>query len=928
MPWSKAVGCTVGESGLRGLPGMFLVSVQRAGADGALIRAVGPDVVLGEGDVCWFTGLVESLANVCDAHGLQAVEAVTDAPTSSSVAVLTSGAGATSPSPVPSSASTTGVPSSGGNEAPRDDGPVTDLGLDLGDVELGAPNQEERQLTREQSVPLITSTPTPATSPLSTLQDMQELRAKLETNLRLQQQREAQQGDWIVGGTLLEDPEGERSSEEDGPEQSSPLPPRVLVTPDEREPERCLLLGMDIDDRPGLLHDIAQGLAQLRLQVESASSCVISRRSVSLWRCESLRADGAVTSELLGNVRAVMAALVESTTGVQAVKRRGLAVLRATVAAGSSLVGRSIAASDFRTSYRAAVVAVQRNHRPVALQKIAGLVMKQGDVLVLQVEADSPLLLAPPPQLSMARRGSKSLSRPSFGSIGNLLNLSRDSSLDNMASKRDARDPELGSADGSAAPSNAPSTGLKTAAEVWQDLSVHSRFNALGAVEDGTLHVAPDREFLTAMRVRRGPLVGQSVQASGLRGVPGLFMVSHERVEAEEGLPRTLDPEEALQEADVLWFAGSASAIGDLRKVPGLEPFETEQVNKVQVPLHERRLVQVVVARTGPLCGKKIRELRFRTRFGAAVVAVHREGARVHARVGDVSLMAGDVLLLEAGPAFLAEHPSPDIKASFALIAPIRDSAPPRLRLLVPSLFCAVAMLAVYTAGVAPLLVAALFAAGVMMASGCLSQEEARQAVKWDVYVTIACAFGISTALSNSGLAELCATFLVDVGAASGLGDAGLFIAVYLATFLISNVVTNNAAAALLFPIAMDAAEQAEVDVLAMSYLLMLAASASFMSPFGYQTNLMVFGPGGYKFKDFVTFGLPMQFAQLVVSVVVLSVNVGGVAVWWLVLFLVFVAVTVLRTNGGRALLLLLGQAGLVPSRLGSNRGVASPKAH
>merc|ERR1719162_1044263 len=185
-------------------------------------------------------------------------------------------------------------------------------------------------------------------------------------------------------------------------------------------------------------------------------------------------------------------------------------------------------------------------------------------------------------------------------------------------------------------------------------------------------------------------------------------------------------------------------------------------------------------------------------------------------------------------------------------------------------------MLTVYTAGVTSLLVSGLIASILMVGFGILSQQEARDAINWDVYVTIACAFGIGTALTNSGVAGGIADGLVKLGQAINIGDAGLFGAVYFATFLISNVVTNNAAAALLFPIAMDAAEATGADRQKMSYILMLGASASFMSPFGYTTNLLIYGPGGYKYMDFVVIGTPMQLVLWIVTVFLLATTTNS----------------------------------------------------
>jgi uncharacterized protein with PhoU and TrkA domain len=449
------------------------------------------------------------------------------------------------------------------------------------------------------------------------------------------------------------------------------------------------------------------------------------------------------------------------------------------------------------------------------------------------------------------------------------------------------------------------------------------------------------KEFLIAVRVeRRSQFIKKTADEAGLRQLPGLFLVSIERhksdAAAESGsrrFPRTtprqrrdfhertglftasrrrfhherdacedervsstfsstkkedqkddassvtvVDPsDDKLLEDDVLWYAGNAASVSSLRKIPGLAPYSADQVDKLSnVNSQERRLIQAVVAKTGPLVGKSIREIKFRTRYNAVVLAVHREGARVHARVGDVILHPGDVLLLDAGPDFHRE--AGHSGSGFALVSVLEDSAPPRLRLLVPVLAIAVAMIAVYSAGVTELLVAAIFAAAIMIACGALSEQEARDAIKWDVIVTIAAAFGMSKALQNSGVAGIIAERLVSLAKVSGTGRVGLLTAVYFATFLISNVVTNNAAAALMFPIAAEAAEKAGETLQSVSFLVMLAASASFMSPFGYQTNLMVYGPGGYVFKDFLRFGVPMQVVQLVVSVAV--IGIGG-KFWW-----------------------------------------------
>ena len=223
------------------------------------------------------------------------------------------------------------------------------------------------------------------------------------------------------------------------------------------------------------------------------------------------------------------------------------------------------------------------------------------------------------------------------------------------------------------------------------------------------------------------------------------------------------------------------------------------------------------------------------------------------------------------------------------------DAPPPRLRLLIPALLLTAVALAVYTADVASLLVCALIAAILMVFFGILTQQEARDAINWEVYITIASAFGIGTALTNSGLAGNIADFLVSIGNVLAIGDAGLFGAVYFATFLISNVVTNNAAAALIFPIAIDSAEQTGVDVLLMSYCVMLGASASFMSPFGYTTNLLIYGPGSYKYADFLRIGTPMQIVLWIFSIALLTIEEAYMG--WIISFAIFFVVILFRMS-------------------------------
>ena len=398
------------------------------------------------------------------------------------------------------------------------------------------------------------------------------------------------------------------------------------------------------------------------------------------------------------------------------------------------------------------------------------------------------------------------------------------------------------------------------------DLEVISR--------EGAEDIRAMTDFTCPVRVIPGGAVeGKTLAAAGLRGLPGLFLTAVQTAGEDADAVAAPGPEYVLHGDDILWFAGDAAGISALRRIPGVTA-ENKQVNKLKLHKTDRRLVQAVIAVGSPLQSRKVRDARFRTMYDAVIIAVQRSGGRIQAKIGDIVLQAGDVLLLDTGSSFLRTYKG---DPAFALVSEIENSAPPQFDKLLPACGTAVVMIAVFVAGALDLFVAALLASGVMLATGCLTQNAARASVKWDVITTIAAAFGISACLENTGVAGAIATTLVGGATGVGAGTTGVLVAVYVATFFLCNVVGNNAAAALMYPIAAGAAEQQGVDRDQMAFLLMLAASASFMSPFGYQTNLMVYGPGGYVFADFLRFGVPMQFVQMVVSVGVVLLGKH----WW-----------------------------------------------
>lgn len=358
------------------------------------------------------------------------------------------------------------------------------------------------------------------------------------------------------------------------------------------------------------------------------------------------------------------------------------------------------------------------------------------------------------------------------------------------------------------------------------------------------------RQFTSEMMVPVGsPIAGQTVQAAGMRNLPGCYLVEIDR--DGEIIP-AVGPDVTLKENDRLVFAGVVDSIRELQNLRGLAP-ATDQIFKLDAPRRKRQLFEAVVSRSCVAIGKTIKEARFRTAYGAAVLAVARAGQRLTGRIGDIRLRVGDVLLLEAAETFERFQRDTD---DFLLIRALEDSAPRRHERASIAIVILVAMVLCAALGWLSMLLAAMLASGLMLMTRCCSISDARRSVDWPVLIVIGAALGVGEALSSSGAASALAATLLSVA-----GDHPWLVlaAIYLSTSFLTEIVTNNAAVAIAFPIALAASERLGVNFQPFVFTIMMAGSASFATPLGYQTNLMVFGPGGYRFTDFLRMGVAMN---------------------------------------------------------------------
>ncbi|MFP5320341.1 MAG: SLC13 family permease [Acidimicrobiia bacterium] len=365
---------------------------------------------------------------------------------------------------------------------------------------------------------------------------------------------------------------------------------------------------------------------------------------------------------------------------------------------------------------------------------------------------------------------------------------------------------------------------------------------------------AESREFTMDMEVvPGGPLDGRTVAEAGLRELEGVFLVSIDR---GGQLVSPVSPDRRIDEGDVLTFVGKVDHVVDLQRIRGLR--STEQKHLIAIDSPRQAFYEAVVGRSSPLVGKTVREAEFRGRYQAAVLAVHRAGQRIDAKLGDVRLRHGDTLLLVAGSDFRRNWGDGH---DFLLVARL-GAEPAHATAKAPLVGAVTAAIVVLAAlEVLPILEGALLGAGVLVLSRVLTFAEARDAVDLDVVLLIGAAFGLGAAMESSGLAGEVADALI--GAFDGFGRVGIVFGVVLATAVLTELVTNNAAAVVMFPIAIAVAGPAGVDPRSLAIGVAVAASASFVTPIGYQTNTMVYGPGGYRFGDYVRVGLPLSAAVL-----------------------------------------------------------------
>lgn len=365
--------------------------------------------------------------------------------------------------------------------------------------------------------------------------------------------------------------------------------------------------------------------------------------------------------------------------------------------------------------------------------------------------------------------------------------------------------------------------------------------------------------FIEAKVAQDSELVGKSVEENHLRNLPELFLVEIARAGK---LISPVSPDLVIQPEDKLIFSGNIQKVDALNHIKGLNLFA--ESNGL---LHDN-LTEVIISNRAQIIGQTLKALGFRALFDAAVVAIRRDGEALSGKLGEIKLQSGDFLLLATGPDFMQRH---NLSKNFFILSEkkVATKLTKNQEMLTLGGFLLTVLLA--ASSVIPLATGLLFFIAALVIAGVTSNNEIKRNIPLNLIVVIVGALSLATALETTGVIHQLTQWIYP-----HISDTSPFwalVVIYLLTLLLTELVTNNAAAALMFPFAYGMVQVLNVELMPFALAVAFAASASFISPYGYQTNLLVFSASEYKFKHFIKFGLPISLCYSSIVLLLLKYN-------------------------------------------------------
>jgi di/tricarboxylate transporter len=363
--------------------------------------------------------------------------------------------------------------------------------------------------------------------------------------------------------------------------------------------------------------------------------------------------------------------------------------------------------------------------------------------------------------------------------------------------------------------------------------------------------------FIEAEVAQDSELVGKSVEENHLRNLPELFLV--EIIRAGK-LISPVSPSLEIQPNDKLIFSGDINKVDALDHIKGLNLFAESN------GLLGDNLTEVIISNRAQIIGKTLKALGFRALFDAAVVAIRRDGEALSGKLGEIKLQSGDFLLLATGPDFMQRH---NLSKNFFILSEKKVATKLSKSQEMITLGGFLLTVSLAASSIIPLTTGLLFFIATLVIAGVTSNNEIKRNIPLNLIVVIVGALSLASALETTGVIGQLTEWIYP-----HISDTSPFwalLVIYLLTLVLTELVTNNAAAALMFPFAYGMVQVLNVELMPFALAVAFAASASFISPYGYQTNLLVFSASEYKFKHFIKFGLPISICYSTIVLLLLK---------------------------------------------------------
>lgn len=373
------------------------------------------------------------------------------------------------------------------------------------------------------------------------------------------------------------------------------------------------------------------------------------------------------------------------------------------------------------------------------------------------------------------------------------------------------------------------------------------------------------KEFLAEAVIERDfEYIGSHIIDASTKSFKNVYII--EIIRGDERIfPVT--PTTIVKEGDQLLFSGTLNTIAEIQKQRGINVNTGTDATLESLNYDDNHLVEAVVSHQSSMVAHSLKTSMFRNKYNAGVIAVHRNNERIKSRVGDIIMKPGDTLLMLCDKRFLETHLHSSDFYVVTSVTPPESLKQNRVKGWI-AITLLLAMVSSVTFGLLTMFEAMLIAVIILLAFKFIDAEEAFSYIQVNVLLLIASAFGVGAALTQSGLAHFIAESMVDFGRPFGI--IGIIVILYLVTNIFTELITNSASAVLMFPIALEVSTQMNMDYIGFIVLIAVASSASFITPIGYQTNLIVYGPGGYKFTDYIKVGAPLSLLTMMAATTII----------------------------------------------------------